>query len=133
MSSKGRQAKLTAFLAKPQDGSSPKKNKQRSTPPRPRQARLDSLPGVVKLPKMSGHANDAELHRLLDSMDPSSSAEDIIQAMKQAACYEFSVDQVRLACEHPVLAWCLRRACACHTSLAGQPWSDPPHHPRQVH
>jgi hypothetical protein len=85
-----KQAKLTAFLAK-KDEQRPQKQEYR---PRPKQTRLENLAGVVKLPKMSGHANKAELHRLLDSLDTSKSDVDIIQAMKQAACYEFTVDQV---------------------------------------
>lgn len=86
-----KQAKLTAFLAK-QDDKRPQKQEHR---PRPKQTRLENLAGVVKLPKMSGHANEAELHRLLESLDASKSDVDIIQTMKQAACYEFTVDQVR--------------------------------------
>jgi hypothetical protein len=88
------QAKLTSFLAKEGVNSS-KKAPSRSS--RPKQARLESLPGVLVLPKMSGHATKAELHRLLSEMDASRSDEAIIHALRQLACYEVTVDQVSSA------------------------------------
>lgn len=85
------QAKLTAFLSKQ---TSPKQKKASSQSGRPRQARLGDMPGVVRLPKMSGHATEAELQRLLSQLDQSSSDDALVQTLKQLACYEVTVDQV---------------------------------------
>lgn len=85
------QAKLTSFLSK-QGVKSPKKAASHAS--RPKQTRLENLPGVLVLPKMSGHATEAELHRLLSEMDVSRSDEAIIHALRQLACYEVTVDQV---------------------------------------
>jgi len=88
------QPKLKAFLARHGVQSPKKSQEQPKQRTRPKQARIDDLPGVVRLPKMSGHATEAELHRILAEMDVSSSDEVLIQAMKQLACYELTVDQV---------------------------------------
>lgn len=90
------QAKLTTFLAK-HGVKSPQKTSSSvgSSQPRPKQARLENMAGIVKLPKMSGHATEAELHRLLSELDSSRNDEALIQTLKQLACYEVTVDQVR--------------------------------------
>lgn len=97
------QPKLKAFLARHGVQSPKKSQEQPKQRTRPKQARIDDLPGVVRLPKMAGHATEAELHRILAELDVSSSDEVLVQAMKQLACYEVTVDQVgRLK----TLCWC---------------------------
>lgn len=95
------QPKLAAFLAR-YGVVSPSKAKKKSPAaqkrPNSKQARLGDMAGVVKLPKMSGHATEAELHRLLQELtDSSSSDEAIVNALKQLACYFVTVDQVGLS------------------------------------
>jgi hypothetical protein len=96
------QAKLTSFLSK-QGVKSSKKAASHSSRPKQQQARLENLPGVLVLPKMSGHATEAELHRILSEMDAGRSDEAIIHALRQLACYEVTVDQVSSTGEWLVL------------------------------
>lgn len=106
------QAKLTAFMAK---ATSPQKAKQlaAATKQRPKQQKLESLRGVLRLPKMSGHATEAELQRLLSELDASSSDAALISALRQLACYEVTVDQVCV----DVVVSCVwgPQLSACHT------------------
>ena len=93
------QPKLADYLARRGIKTSPKK-KQSQEQARPKQAKLGQMAGVLRLPQMSGHAREAELHRLLKELDKGSSEQALIQALKQLACYEITVDQVRGTCGH---------------------------------
>lgn len=132
------QVKLTAFLTTAAGAAPPPPPQQSrggSSAPGA-QMRLQDMGGVLKLPRMSGHATVEELwrlHSLLES-DSGSSEEQLVHALKQLACYECTVEQVcacvracvcgaRPSAQHsrliPVLLSCTPRCCRQQPTTAG--------------